>query len=126
MATEDIRIDGSHLTVDRPVEHKGNVDVDLAEVEQVYVERSPDPAADGALVLTTGDGIAHLIRVSNDDIEDVMAKVYDAWPKGPDLSQPDLLSEISETNGEPQTRNIASAPRESDSTPLPKEEAPTK
>lgn len=78
MATEDIRIDGGRLTVER-AEHKENVDVELADVEQVYFERSPDPTADGALVLTTADGKEHLIRVANDDVDEALSTVYDAW-----------------------------------------------
>ena len=96
MGTEDIRIEGGRLTVDRPVAHKSNIDVDMSTVEQVHFERSPDPQADGALVLTTRDGESHLIRVSNED-DHILGEVYDAWRgarKDSTRDQPDLLSEL--------------------------------
>lgn len=96
MGTEDIRIEGGRLTVERPVAHKDNIDVDMSTVESVYFERSPDAAADGALVLTTRDGENHLIRVSNED-DHIYADVYDAWRAArvdSTKGQPDLLSEL--------------------------------
>lgn len=97
MATEDIRVENGHVTVERPVEHKDNVDVDLTTVESVYFERSLDSKADGALVLNTRDGKAHLIRVANDDADDVLGPIYKAWRgsrKDAVEDAPDLLSAL--------------------------------
>ncbi len=79
MGTEDIRILDGHLTVERPVVHKDDIDISLSDVDDVSLERSPDPSADSALVVTTKDGTAHLIRVANDDIDDVWVAVHEAW-----------------------------------------------
>lgn len=95
MATEDIHVENGRLTVERPVAHKDNIDVDLTTVEQVYFERSLDPNADGALVLHTRDGESHLIRVANEDTDAVLGQVYDAWRgsrKDAVADAPDLFS----------------------------------
>lgn len=95
MATEDIRIEGGRLTVERPV--KPNTDVNLVEVKEIRFERSSDPTADGALQLIMYDGAEHVIRVSNDDVDEVLPDVYDKWRVGRREAAdetPDLLSEI--------------------------------
>lgn len=95
MATEDIRIDGGRLTVERP--SKGNTDVDLASVKTIRYERSLDPNADGALLLAMHDGSEHVIRVSTEDATEIVPDVYDKWRssrrEAADES-PDLLSEL--------------------------------
>jgi hypothetical protein len=72
MATEDVRIEGGHVKVDR-VEGKQGVDVALSDVESVSYTRGA-PGGTGALVLHTKDG-DHLIRVESEDAGDVLKKL---------------------------------------------------
>lgn len=86
MATEDIKIEGGHLKVER-FGTKQNVDVALSDVDSVTYVRSGDPTADGSLILhlkngyntdPSGESAAVIvkdvvIRVANDDAGDVLA-----------------------------------------------------
>lgn len=102
MGTEDYRIEDGHFKVDR-VETKPSLNVDLASVEEVYFERSVDPAGDGALVLTTRDGESHLIRVSNEDDDTVLGELYDNWRsarKEAVAGTEDLLSTMDEQSAD--------------------------
>lgn len=93
MATEDIRVEDGRLTVERPA--KDSTDIDLLDVRTLSFERSSDPTADGALWLKMHDGAEHVIRVSNEDVDNVLPDVYDAWRssrKEAADSSPDLLS----------------------------------
>lgn len=91
MATEDIKVEGGHLLVERQG-RKQNVDVALSNVDSVSFVRSGDPTADGSIILhlkngidldESGEGAAVplkdvVIRVANDDAGDVLALVNSA------------------------------------------------
>lgn len=70
--TEKLGIANGELVVERPV--KGDLNVDLSNVERVHYERGAN--GPGALVLTEKDGTVSVVRVDEEDAPEVMEALY--------------------------------------------------